>query len=67
MSQKYNKVSAEMLDELKKVLGEAYVFTDEATLDRYKTDEEMDPRFFRLPEVVCLPANAEEVAEVVKL
>lgn len=67
MSQTYNKVSAEMLKELKEILGADYVFTDEATLDRYKTDEEMDPRFFRMPEVVCKPSNAEEIAEVVKL
>ncbi|MDO4177850.1 MAG: FAD-binding oxidoreductase [Phascolarctobacterium sp.] len=67
MSQQYNKVSTAMLDELKNILGADFVYTDEPTLDRYKTDDEPDPKFFHVPEVVVAPASSEEIAGVVKL
>ena len=63
----YNSVTPEFIDELKTLLGEGYVKTDAATLDRYKTDEEADERCFHLPDVVVLPADAEQIAGVVKL
>lgn len=63
----YNSVTPEFIDELKTLLGENYVKTDAATLDRYKTDEEADERCFHLPDVVVLPADAEQIAGVVKL
>ena len=63
----YNSVTPEFIDELKTLLGESYVKTDAATLDRYKTDEEADERCFHLPDVVVLPADAEQIAGVVKL
>lgn len=63
----YNKVNAEFIEELKKAIGEAFVFTDEATLDRYKTDEEADASCFAVPEAVVKPGSAEEIAQVMKL
>ena len=63
----YNSVTPEFIDELKTLLGESYVKTDADTLDRYKTDEEADERCFHLPDVVVLPADAEQIAGVVKL
>lgn len=63
----YNSVTPEFIDELKTLLGESYVKTDTDTLDRYKTDEEADERCFHLPNVVVLPADAEQIAGVVKL
>lgn len=63
----YNSVTPEFIDELKTLLGESYVKTDTDTLDRYKTDEEADERCFHLPDVVVLPADAEQIAGVVKL
>ena len=63
----YNSVTPEFIDELKTLLGEGYVKTDADTLDRYKTDEEADERCFHLPDVVVLPADAEQIAGVVKL
>lgn len=63
----YEKVSSQMLADLKAVLGEEYVLTAPEKLDLYKTDEEADPRKFRVPEAVVLPADAQQVAEVVKL
>lgn len=64
---KYETVSSQMLADLKAVLGEEYVLTDPEKLDLYKTDEEADPRKFRVPEAVVMPADANEVAAVVKL
>lgn len=63
----YEKVSSQMLADLKAVLGEEYVLTAPEKLDLYKTDEEADPRKFRVPEAVVIPADAQQVAEVVKL
>ena len=63
----YNKATLEFINDLKSAIGESYVYTDEATLDRYKTDEEPDPHYHHLPEVVVLPGSTEEVAAVMKI
>ena len=64
---KYNPVTPELLEELEKVVGAANVKTDAETLDRFKTDEETDPRLMHLPEVVVWVNSTEEVAAVMKL
>ncbi|MBQ8417071.1 MAG: FAD-binding oxidoreductase [Phascolarctobacterium sp.] len=64
---KYNSVTEEVLEALRAALGAENVKVDEETLDRYKTDEETDPRYHHLPEVVVLPGSTEEVAEVMKI
>ena len=64
---KYNPVTPELLEELKKVVGASNVKTDAETLDRFKTDEETDPRLMHLPEVVVWVNSTEEVAAVMKL
>ena len=63
----YNPVTEEVLLALREALGTENVKIDEETLDRYKTDEETDPRYHHLPEVVVLPGSTEEVAEVMKI
>lgn len=63
----YNPVTEEVLEALRFALGAENVKVDEETLDRYKTDEETDPRYHHLPEVVVLPGSTEEVAEVMKI
>ncbi|MBQ9762778.1 MAG: FAD-binding oxidoreductase [Phascolarctobacterium sp.] len=63
----YNPVTEEVLEALRAALGAENVKVDEETLDRYKTDEETDPRFHHLPEVVVLPGSTEEVVEVMKI
>ena len=63
----YNPVSPEFLAEVEAVIGKENVFTDPDKLDMYKTDEEYDPRRFRVPEAVVRPGNAEEIAGIVKL
>ena len=49
---KYEPVSAEVVAALQTALGAEYVRTDAETLEKYKTDEETDPRYHHLPEVV---------------
>ncbi len=67
MSVTYNPVTPELVEALKKVVGDHYVKTDEEYLEQYQTDEEGNPHFFKKPEVVVFPGTTEEVAEVVKL
>lgn len=64
---RFNKVSAELLDELRHVLGEKGVTVDPEKLETYQTDEEGNPYWFHTPEVVVFPRTTEEVAEVIKL
>lgn len=63
----YNKVTAEVLEELRKIVGEKYVATDKDKLEMYKTDEEGNPHFHHEPEVVVFPGTAEETAAVMKV
>lgn len=65
--QTYNPVTEEVIEALKAALGEDYVKYDQETLERYKTDEEPDPHYHHLPEVVVLPGCTEEVAAVMKI
>ena len=64
---KYEAVTGEVIAALEAALGKDYVKYDEETLDKYKTDEETDPHYHCLPEVVVWPANTEEVAAVMKI
>ena len=57
----FHPVTPELLEDLKKVVGEKYVRYDEDTLDQYQTDEEGNPHFFKKPEVVVFPGSTEEV------
>lgn len=63
----YNPVTAEVIRALQKAVGQKYVKTDPAVLEVYKKDESMTPSFWSLPEVVVLPASAQEVAAVMKI
>lgn len=64
---KFNPVTNELIEELKQICGEDNVLTAPDKLELYKTDEEGNPKYHRLPEVVVLPASTEEVAGIVKL
>ena len=61
------KVTPELIEELKKIVGEKYVYTDKDKLEPYSHDEVTDPHYMKDPQVVVLPANTEEVSKVVKL
>lgn len=63
----YAPITEEILNKLGNIVGKDYVWNDEEKLVQYQTDEEADPRKFHLPEAVVMPANAQEIAEIVKL
>lgn len=67
MATKFNPVTPELVDELRKVVGDKYVKTDDDYLTAYQTDEEGNSYYFHKPEVVVFPGTTEEVAEIVKL
>jgi glycolate oxidase len=56
---------AHILSEIKKIVGESYVFTDQETLNNYGHDETEDLTF--PPHIVVKPANTFEIAEIIKL
>ena len=67
MAAQFNPVTPELLAELRRVVGDKYVKTDEDYLERYQTDEEGNSHYFHKPEVVVFPGSTEEVAAIVKL
>ena len=64
---KFNPVTEEVLEALRAIVGAEFVKNDAETLERYKTDEEPDPHYHHLPEVVVMPCSTEEVAAIMKL
>ena len=60
-------VTPELIEQLKAIVGEKFVYTDKDKLEPYSHDEVTDPHYMKEPLVVVLPANTEEVAKVVKL
>lgn len=61
----YNKISPQIISQLKQIVGEQYVLADEENLKNYGHDETED--FLFLPEVVVKPRTAEEISEIMKL
>ena len=55
----------EHLQAFKNILGEAYVFTDEESLNNYAHDETENLHF--LPDIVLKPRTAEELADAMKI
>lgn len=64
---KYNPVTAEILAELKTIVGSKYAFVDPEKMETYSRDETPDSKYACLPEVVVLPQTTEEVSRIVKL
>ncbi|MDU2063931.1 MAG: FAD-binding oxidoreductase [Sporomusaceae bacterium] len=65
--QKYNKVTPEVIAELKSILGDKKVITDPDIMEPYSHDEVPDSQYAHMPDVVVLPETTEEVSAVVKL
>lgn len=63
----YQPITPEIIEKLKAITGPSYVKTDKDILVQYQTDYETDPRRFHLPEAAVIPANAEEISQIVKL
>lgn len=60
------KVTPELIEELKNIVGEKYVYTDKDKMEPYGHDE-LTGHYEKEPQVVVLPASTEEVQKVVKL
>ena len=63
----YNPLDPSALAELKQIVGETYVWTVREKLEPYSHDEVTGEKYVHYPEAVVLPANAAEVAEILKL
>ena len=63
----YNKVDERIIAELKKIVGEKYVWTDPEKLEPYSHDAVTGDKHIGYPEAVVLPATTAEIAAVVKL
>jgi glycolate oxidase len=64
---KYNKVTPELVKELKAAVGDRFVYTDADKMEAYSHDETDKKVWAHMPEVVVVPANAQEISKVVKL
>ncbi len=63
----YNKVDQEVLDSLKKIVGDQYVITDEEKIEPYSHDEVAEAEYAHMPDVVVKPRTAQEIAAIMKL
>ncbi len=64
----YNKVSPEIVEKLKQIVGEKYVLADdEEKLKDYSHDEVAEEEYHGMPEVVVKPDGAEEISAIMKL
>jgi glycolate oxidase len=65
MADHYTKVTADTVNELKKITGENYVFVDGESLSNYAHDETENLHF--PPEVVVKPRTTAEISAIMKL
>ena len=63
----YRPVTAEVLAELHRTVGDRQVLADAERIEAYGHDETSISEYGQLPEVVVLPTTTAQVAEVVKL
>jgi glycolate oxidase len=63
--QQLNNVTAEHIEQFKKIIGEEFVFVDEETLFIYSHDETEQLHY--PPEVVLKPRTTEEISAVMKI
>jgi len=64
---RYNKVDKDIIEKLKKIVGEQFVITDQEKIEPYSHDEVAEEEYAHMPEVVVKPRTAQEIAEIVKL
>jgi glycolate oxidase len=64
---KYAKVTAGIIEELRRIAGSGNVITSEEKLEAYSHDETDAGEYGHLPEVAVLPLNTEQTAAVVRL
>ena len=61
----YNKITPHILEQLKQIVGNEFVFTDKDKLEQYGKDETEDLLF--IPEVVVKPNTPQQVSDIIKL
>ncbi len=61
----FNKITIEIINQFKSIIGEKYVLVDQESLDNYSHDETEDLKF--LPEVVLKPANTLEISAIMRI
>ncbi len=62
---RYNIVNTAIIDQLKSIVGDAFVLYDTENLEIYSHDETEDLTFF--PEVIVKPRTPEEIADIFKI
>jgi len=68
MEHPYRAVTPELVDELRRIVGETHVISGEPDrMQPYAHDEVAGDEYARLPEVVVKPDGAEEVAAILRL
>src|SRR5258708_25179528 len=60
-----NPISEDALNALRKIVGDSFVIIDESRRTEYGHDKTEDYQF--MPDVVVVPANTQEVSEVLKI
>ncbi|MFU8888632.1 MAG: FAD-binding oxidoreductase, partial [Trueperaceae bacterium] len=63
----YRTVTPAIVQELRAIVGDKSVWTDEARLEAYAHDETSSDEYAHAPEVVVLPTTTDHVAAIVKL
>ncbi|MDY7009620.1 MAG: FAD-linked oxidase C-terminal domain-containing protein [Planctomycetota bacterium] len=68
LKSKYSPVTAEIVEELKEIVGGKYVvFGDDEKLQAFSHDEVADEHYAHMPEVAVRPRTADEIAAIMKL
>lgn len=62
---KFNPVTTEIIESLKRIVGNDFLHIDKETLELYSHDETEDLKF--LPQAIVKPANTEEVSGILRL
>jgi len=63
----YRRVTSVLVEELVKIVGAKNVTVDPEKMETYSHDEETDPRYQHMPEVVVFPDTAAQIAEIMQL
>ena len=64
---KYNPVDEKTVSDLRRIVGDRWVITDQDKLEEYSHDETPKEQYARMPEVVVKPGDTQEVSQIVKL
>ena len=62
---KFEKLTPQIIDQLKNIVGDKNIFTEEFDLEPYSHDETEDLKYF--PEVALRPSNTKEISEIMAL